>query len=155
MGTCEMCGEQGDVKKTRVEGTVLKLCDDCQEVGEVVKSGSSSSRSSKQSSSKPSLPDDSEEIAPDFNERVKAAREAKELSVQDLADAMKEKKSVVQRVEAGKLAPDRSLARKFEKHLGVDLYEEEPSDVAAQVASTTESEQTIGDVAEVTKKDED
>lgn len=155
MPTCEMCGDQGDLKRTKVEGTVLKLCEDCQEVGEVVQTSTSSSGTTTQSSdSSPELPDDTE-VAPDFNERVKAAREAKELSVSDLAEAMKEKKSVVKRVEAGKLTPNKTLARKFEKHLGIDLYEDEPVAVEAQTASTTTSEQTIGDVAEVTKKDEE
>lgn len=155
MGTCEMCGGDGPLKKTKVEGTTLKLCEDCQSVGDVVESSSGTVTRSRSSSSSRSRTNRSsgggKELAPDAGKRVKRAREDSGLSVSDLADRLKEKDSVVRRIESGKLTPDRSLARKLERKLDVDLYEEAPE--VAQQAGTEASEATIGDVADVRKQD--
>lgn len=142
-----MCGSSGDLKKTKVEGTTLKLCENCQEVGDVVEESTPSRK--KRTSSTPS-PGVQEEVVPDFDERVKRAREENDMTVSDLADRLKEKNSVVKRVESGSLTPDRDLARKFESELGIVLYEKPPEEPSA---STTEDsgETTIGDVADVRK----
>lgn len=154
MGTCEMCGGDGPLKKTKVEGTTLKLCEDCQSVGDVVESSTGSvtrSRSSSSSRSRTNQSGGGKELAPDAGKRVKRAREDSGLSVSNLADRLKEKDSVVRRIESGKLTPDRSLARKLERKLDVDLYEEAPE--VSQGERTEASEATIGDVADVRKQD--
>ncbi|MDY6774417.1 MAG: multiprotein bridging factor aMBF1 [Candidatus Nanohaloarchaea archaeon] len=149
MATCEMCGEDGDLKKTEVEGARLKLCEDCREVGEVVETGSSGTTRTR-SRSKDSTPD--EEVLPGYGSEVKQAREARDMSVDDLADALKEKNSVVKRVESENLTPDRKLARKFETELGVEIYGTPPEEPQSGTGSST-GEKTIGDVAEVRKSD--
>lgn len=152
MATCEMCGGDGPLKKTKVEGTTLKLCEDCQSVGDVVESPSGSvTRSRSSSSSRRSRSGGGKDLAPDVGKRVKRAREENGLSVSALADRLKEKDSVVRRIESGKLTPDRSLARKLERKLDVDLYEEAPE--VSQGSSSETSEATIGDVADVRKQD--
>lgn len=161
MATCEMCGDNGDLKKTKVEGTTLKLCEDCQEVGEVVETGEknkqqirskkSSSRKSQSSTRRREMDDDSE-LVEDFSRRVKQARETAKLGVKDLAAKVKEKDSVIRRVESGKLSPNRKLAQKLEGALNITLYEK-ISDISTSTEESAASEQTLGDVAEVKEKD--
>lgn len=156
MATCEMCGDAGDLQKTKVENTVLKLCESCREVGEPVettttKAASTSSGPSRSRSRRSGGGDD--DLAPDYGDRVKQAREAKEMSMQDLADELKEKTSVIKRVENERLSPDRDLARKFERALDIDLYES-VSDVTVETDQSTDDQPTIGDVAEVREKDQ-
>lgn len=146
MGTCEMCGEAGDLKKTKVEDATLKLCDGCRDVGEVVEQPQTSR--TQQRSSSPSAPQ--EEVLPGYGETIKSARESREMSVADLAEALKEKESVVRRVESGKLTPDRGLARKFERELDVEIYGAPPEEPET-TADSGSGEQTLGDVAEVRK----
>ncbi|MDY6769521.1 MAG: multiprotein bridging factor aMBF1 [Candidatus Nanohaloarchaea archaeon] len=148
MAGCEMCGAEDDLKETRVEGARLDLCSDCREVGDVVERStpSTGTRSRSSSSTTPSTPD--ETVLPGYDDTVKAAREDRGLSIADLADALKEKESVVRRVETGKLTPDRDLARKFERELDIDIYGTPPETPDAS-GSSDGGGQTIGDVADV------
>ncbi|MCJ7479021.1 MAG: multiprotein bridging factor aMBF1 [Candidatus Nanohaloarchaeota archaeon QJJ-7] len=148
MATCEMCGQDGNLKETKVEGARLKLCEDCQGLGDVVESQSPETRKSRKS--RTSTPE--EEVLPDYGKNVKQAREAQDMTVEDLADALKEKNSVVKRIESEKLTPDRNLARKFERELGIEIYGEPPETPTGGSTSSTD-DKTIGDVADVQKSD--
>lgn len=156
---CEMCGNDGDLKKTKVEGAVLKLCDDCQDTGKVMETSTSSSSSGSSgrssSSRKRSKPrGQQKELVRDFDERVKEARENEDLSIEDLADRLNEKESVIHRIESGKLKPDKRLAQKIKNQLEIELYEEvSETDYEARGSDSGEDTATIGDVADVTKKD--
>ncbi len=159
MATCEMCGETGPVKTTRVEGAELDLCADCQDLGSVVESGGSSAQPTKQvksrSNSRSNRSSGSTELVPDAGERVKRAREDADLTVAELSDTLKEKASVVRRVESGKLTPDRGLARKFERELGISLYESLPEGPSPGRSDGDGAEgATLGDVADVTRRDD-
>ncbi len=146
MGTCEVCGQQGDLEKTRVEGTVLKVCEDCRELGESAEQ--EVERDRKRSRSSRDAPE--KELVPGFGGKVKEAREGNGWSVKELAERLKEKESVVRRVESGRLKPDRGLARKFERELSVSLYEKPPEESGTGDVETGGG-QTLGDVADVKK----
>lgn len=151
MATCEMCGVNGDLRKTRVEGTTLDLCEDCQDVGEVLdQSTASASTSGPKRSRRSDQP--VEELVEEFDRRVKQAREARDMSVAGLAQAIKEKDSVIHRVETGKLSPDRKLARKLERALDISLYEEPETTQSRRRTQTETDSQTLGDVADVRER---
>lgn len=168
---CEMCGKDASLKRTKVEGAELKLCDECQAAGEVVETGSggssssgssrsSSSRSSgssgssSSSSSKRRKPRDQQEsLKPDFDSLVRSARSGRDYTKQELADEINEKTSVISRIESGSLKPDQRLAKKLKKALGVELYGGS-EDVSHQTRSSDDdsSGATIGDVADIERK---
>jgi len=171
---CEMCGKDASLKRTKVEGAELKLCDECQAAGEVVEtgssgsssssssggrssrssSGSSSSGSSSSSSSKRRKPRDQQEsLRPDFDSLVRSARSEKDYTKEELADEIKEKTSVISRIESGSLKPDQRLARKLKKTLDVELYGGS-EDISHQTRSSDEDAggATIGDVASIERK---
>ncbi len=156
---CEVCGEEDDLKKTNVEGAVLQLCEDCQETGEVVESssstGSSRSGSRKKSSRKRRKPKQQQKhLVRDFDSKVKQAREDRDWTVEDLADRLKVKESIVHRIESGKLKPDQDLAKKLRKTLDVELYERaSEADYESMRSDSAGGEATIGDVAKVRKRD--
>lgn len=149
-----MCGQEGDLKKTKVEGARLDLCEDCREVGEVVESSATSTpaTSDRPTRTTPPGPTAHRELVEGFDRKVKRAREARDLGVQELAQMMKEKTSVVRRVESGRLKPDRDLARKFERQLDVELYSAPPEEPSVS-SESDEEEQTLGDVADVKRGD--
>jgi putative transcription factor len=89
----------------------------------------------------------------DYGSRVKRARESQEMSVGDLASRIKEKESVVRRIESGKLSPDQQLAGRFENALDITLYSAVSEVTAPQEQSAPGSETTIGDVAEVRERE--
>lgn len=163
---CEMCGKDASLKRTKVEGAELKLCDECQAAGEVVETGpggssSGSSRSSSSGSSSGSSSssrnrkprDQQESLKPDFDSLVRSARSERDYTKEELANEINEKTSVISRIESGSLKPDQRLAKKLNKALGVELYGGS-EDVSHQVRSSDDdsSGATIGDVAEIERK---
>jgi putative transcription factor len=154
---CEMCGTDAELKKTKVEGAVLQLCDDCQATGEVMETSTSSSsnRGRSQGGKKRRKSRRQEkQLAPDFGDRVKEARESKELSMADLAECINEKKSVVRRIESEDMKPDKRLASKLRGELDVELYTSSPDvEYKSRGNDASSGGATIGDVADIKKRE--
>jgi len=142
MVQCEMCGaDTGSPKTIKVEGAELDVCDNCSDFGTEVKtqdtsssstkystsssSGSSSSSSSTSSSSSQSrrsdMFDDMDEIAQDYDDRIRSARENTEMSQEDLANELNEKASLIRKLEHGDTLPSDGIKRKLEHALDIDL----------------------------------
>lgn len=145
---CELCGrEVENLKKVKIESTVLEVCDSCAKAGKTVKTKKSSKNKSKKSK-KNKKPD--KYLVADFGELIKGKREEKDLKIEDLASQINEKASVVRRLEQGKLKPDENLAKKLNKNLGIELYREgKKQSYQTTKKSKSEKELTMGDVAEV------
>jgi putative transcription factor len=171
-----MCGaEQASLTTTKVEGAELELCSSCTDFGTEVReepSGSSGSKYSTSSSSGTSsssssgdsggsggssggsrrrrdMFDDMEEIATDYDDRIRNARESKGVSQEELADDLNEKASLIRKLERGDTLPTDEVQRKLERALDVSLVEGE--DVDADWDSNDAGTMTLGDV--VKRKD--
>ena len=145
MSSCELCGKDTDsLKKAKIEGATLKVCDSCAEMGETVKTQSKTRKKKKKKRTKRKKRD-TKTLASDYGDRVKNARK---LSISEVADDLNEKESVIKKVEGQDLKPDKSLAGKLSKKFGIDLYvNPEVSDVDTDSGDTRSA--TLGDVAEV------
>jgi putative transcription factor len=169
-----MCGaERASLTTTKVEGAELELCDDCKEFGTEVRTQSSSSASTKYSTSssgskssgssssssgstggstrrRRDMFDDMDEIAGDYDQRIREARESRGMSQEDLADDLNEKVSLIRKLERGDILPSDAVRKKLERKLDLSLVEGESSDDSewSGGGSTTT---TLGDV--VKRKD--
>ncbi|MEE6209808.1 multiprotein bridging factor aMBF1 [Salarchaeum sp. III] len=151
MVQCEMCGaETASPKTIKVEGAELDVCDDCTDFGTEVKTESSSSTSTKYSTSSSSssggtsssggssggssktrrrdMFDEMEEMASDYDDRIRNARESAGLSQEELAKEISEKASLVRKLERGSMLPSDDVRRKLEKHLSITLTESSSGD---------------------------
>lgn len=143
MVECEICGARAD-RKADIEGVVLDVCGKCSNFGnEIVLQ--------RQSAAKPlRLPDGMQfAITEDFPAIIRRAREKRRLSQEQLASAIKEKASLIKRMEEG-WRPPLETAKKLEKFLGVNLL-----DAIKEAGGRTETakrEVTIGDVIVLKKK---
>lgn len=91
-----------------------------------------------------------EEIATDYDDRIRQAREEMSLSQEDLAGQLNEKASLIRKLERGDTLPSDSVQKKLEKKLGISLTEgttDEDADWSGGSSTTT----TLGDV--VKRKD--
>ena len=175
MPQCEMCGaDQASLTTTKVEGAELELCSSCTDFGTEVRqestssggskysttssSGTSSSGSSSSSSSSGSsggssrrrdMFDDMEEVATDYDDRIRNAREAEGLSQEELANQLNEKASLIRKLERGDTLPTDEVQRKLERALDVSLVEGE--EVDAEWETSDSGTMTLGDV--VKRKD--
>ncbi|MFC6753509.1 multiprotein bridging factor aMBF1 [Halorubrum tibetense] len=177
MPQCEMCGaEQASLTTTKVEGAELELCSSCTDFGTEVREEPSSSAGSKYSTSSSSgkaasssssssgssgsgssggsrrrrdMFDDMDEVATDYDDRIRTARESRGLSQEDLADQLNEKASLIRKLERGDTLPTDEVQRKLERALDISLVEGE--DVDEEWETTDAGTMTLGDV--VKRKD--
>ena len=161
---CEMCGEEAPIVATiEVEGARMSVCAKCVRFGKVVtpppaaRPAAASPGPSKglevrarRMAEKPVPLESDEDLVSDFGERVRQARERKRVSLDDLARAVNEKKSLLAKIEAGAFHPDQTLARKLEASLGIKLREKVEEVKTQKVQSR--GGVTIGDLIKMQKE---
>ncbi|APX96074.1 multiprotein bridging factor aMBF1 [Natronorubrum daqingense] len=116
-------------------------------------SGSSASSSGGSSSQRRSdMFDDMDQLATDYDERVRNAREEKSLSQSELANELNEKASLIRKIERGDTLPSDSAQSKLENFLEIDLSAAGSSgDESEWSGGSSSGSYTLGDV--VKRKD--
>nr|WP_241432448.1 multiprotein bridging factor aMBF1 [Natrinema gari] len=176
-----MCGAETSSPNTiKVEGAKLDVCSNCTDFGTEVKDTSSSSGSTKYSTGSSSssssgggqssgssrssassggssqrrsdMFDDMDELATDYDDRVRNAREDAGLSQSDLANELNEKASLIRKIERGETLPSDKVQSELEDFLEISLSAQGSSgeDSEWSGGSSTGS-YTLGDV--VKRKD--
>jgi putative transcription factor len=178
MVQCEMCGtETGAPKTVKVEGAELEVCADCADFGTEVRTEETSSTSTKYSTSSSSssssgsgsgsgasssssgsgggrrrdMFDDMDEVVPDYDGRIRSARESRGLSQEDLARELNEKASLIRKLERGDMLPTDSVQSKLERELDIALTEGGGEGDAEWESGGSAGTTTLGDV--VKRKD--
>ncbi|MCL4344943.1 MAG: multiprotein bridging factor aMBF1 [Candidatus Thermoplasmatota archaeon] len=141
---CEMCGARVDkLKKIKVDGAILSVCQKCERFGTPVESMRVyDDRGSKGSTQvnvpvkpviiqrKPNRTRNSEkeieslEIVPEYAEVIRLAREKTGMSQDEMADKLREKRTLISAIERGGIKPDIKTARKIENLLKIKILEE-------------------------------
>jgi putative transcription factor len=135
-----MCGADTSSPTTvTVEGAELQVCDDCADFGTEVKTEESTASSTKYSTSsggssgssasggqsgggrRRDMFDEMDELAPDYDERLREAREAAGLSQSELAESLNLKASLIRKLEHGDTLPSDDVQRQLERALDVSL----------------------------------
>ncbi|MEW5937295.1 MAG: multiprotein bridging factor aMBF1 [Candidatus Thermoplasmatota archaeon] len=132
---CELCGKDvSRLRPVRIEGSVLSVCTACVRFGEGVKiEGRKESAPSpvatrlemreRRMRERDIYEHEEYDLVPDFPALVRKRREGLGLSQEDLGRKLNERKSVIQKLEAGDIHPDDKLVAKLEKVLGISLRE--------------------------------
>ena len=171
--------ETNSPNTVKIEGAELQVCDECAEFGTEVKtqqsststkystssSGSndsggstasssggasgSSSRGSSGGGRRRDMFDEMDEVAQDYDERIRSARESAGISQEDLAKELNEKASLIRKLEHGEVLPSDDVQRKLERELGIDLSAgSTPDEDAEWEGGSASGEYTLGDVVE-------
>jgi putative transcription factor len=170
MVQCEMCGAETHSPNTvKIEGAELQVCDDCAEFGTEVttqetsststkystkSTGSSSSRSATTGGSGGSggrrrdLYDEMEELAADYHDRIRNAREASDLTQEELANQINEKVSLIRKLEHGDMQPSDEVQSKLESHFGISLTASSEGSEEDWDSGGSDSGLTLGDMVE-------
>jgi putative transcription factor len=145
MSKCQICGKEVDsTVKAKIEGAVMRVCESCAEMGEKI-----DKKSKKKKKKKRARKSSQKTLANDYGDRVRDAREGRELSIKELADSLNEKESVIKKVEREELKPDKSLAGKLSKELDITLYINPEVTNYDDSSSSDSRKATLGDVADV------
>ncbi|MGM0372134.1 MAG: multiprotein bridging factor aMBF1 [Halobacteriota archaeon] len=169
MVQCEMCGaETASPKTVKIEGAELQVCADCAEFGTEVttqdagststkystsstgKSGSSSggSSSSRSGGRRRDLYDEMEELAEDYDTRIRKAREGADLTQEELANEINEKVSLIRKLEHGDILPSDDVQSKLEGYLGIVLTAAAEASDEDWDSGGADSGLTLGDMVE-------
>ncbi len=165
---CEVCGRpiSGRSYRAVIEGAKMTVCRSCAKLGsaswEIAPPTKTVRRPAKRKpilpprisvkKSQPLLSQDLE-LAPDFNLRVRKARERSGLSHEDLGRKLSERVSVLKKIESGKMVPDNRLATKLEHALKIKLLVP-PSEPKVQPPTVIalRHQTTLGDIVKVKGK---
>ncbi len=147
MPSCELCGKNTEsVKKAKIEGAVLRVCESCADMGEDL---SKTSKKRKKRKKSPKKRTSKEVLVPDYGEKVKDARESEQLSIKEVANELNEKESLISKIEKQDLKPDKSLAKKLSDKFGISIYTNpEVSDYGTSEKGN-QKKATLGDVADI------
>lgn len=95
--------------------------------------------------------DEMDEVAADYDQRIRQARESAGLSQEDLAGELNEKASLIRKLERGDMLPSDSVQKKLERKLEISLSEGGTSEDTEWEGGSSTGSYTLGDV--VTRKD--
>jgi putative transcription factor len=160
---CDICGREitAQAFKVKVEGAKLLVCNRCQRLGApyteepAVRPPMGRRPFSPKMAPRraPELPKGMAEleIVEDCADRVRRHRMKSGLSQEELANRVKEKLSVIQKIEIGKMTPDTKLCRELEHELKIKLLvpRKEVSDVPK---TAPPAEVTLGDIIRIKGK---
>jgi len=134
-----MCGSEVPVTRPMlVEGTRLSLCPNCSKFGDEYKgpTGPTSTPTSKvvieerlqkrerRMQTRDIYSTTTLELVDDYGARVREAREAKKMDLEEFSASIFEKKGIMAKIESNDLVPDDKMVTKLEKALGIKLREQ-------------------------------
>ena len=145
---CELCGRPNAIATAIVEGVRMSVCERCAKHGKVVARiyDGDDAPSTMAKTAKREI-----EIVDDYADIIKNARTKKGMTIRQLAAAVAEKESYMDRIEREETTPTEQAARKLEKFLNIRLMHE------VELARTKEEKGrsepiTLGDVIEIKRK---
>jgi putative transcription factor len=130
---CEVCGCQIFSTPIRaiIEGAKLNVCSECAKLSSGYWEPKPQRRAKRRIKRQPIIPvqrrkpipsvTETLELVDDFGQRVRQTRRGLELSHEDLGRKIREKVSVLRKIESGKMVPDLVLAEKLEHALKIKL----------------------------------
>jgi putative transcription factor len=93
--------------------------------------------------------DDIDDLAQDYDVLIRDAREARNLSQEDLANELNEKASLIRKLERGSILPSDDVQSKIERELDIDLGAGSGGGSESEWDGSSDAgEYTLGDVVE-------
>ena len=157
---CEVCGRQifGTPIRAIIEGAKMTVCSKCAKLGSgywepkpqrrAKKSLQNQSITSFSKRKQRPMVTENLELVGDLGQRVRQARRRMELSHEDLGRKIREKVSVLRKIESGKMVPDLGLAEKLEHSLKITLRVPASEPEVKPISSSKPRGTTLGDLVQ-------
>jgi putative transcription factor len=138
---CDLCGKETELKKVEIESVAMNVCDSCSQYGEAIKEVTPSNFRNTSVHQEDSVIED---MVENFGKLVKQAREKLNLKQKQLAKTIKEKESIIHKIENESLTPPVDVARKLEKTLNIKLITQITDNV--KLSKHSDEALTLGDL---------
>jgi putative transcription factor len=158
---CEVCGNEirGRPHYRVIEGAKMTVCGRCARFGSADWDPATervTARARPSARPTPSRPRSEVEavehleLIEDYGEKIRKARQKARMTVEDFAKKIREKESVIKKLEKEELSPDIGLVRKIRNSLGIELL------VAGEtprvpVATRPSTGRTLGDIMKLSR----
>uniref|UniRef100_A0A7J2TJ97 TIGR00270 family protein n=1 Tax=Archaeoglobus fulgidus TaxID=2234 RepID=A0A7J2TJ97_ARCFL len=150
---CEICGKKIRPPGYRivVEGAEVRVCASCKKYGsEISIAKQAEVKRIVIKKKKPQTKVEfKEELVENFNLIIRAEREKRGWSQEQLAKKIQEKESLIKKIENAEITPDPKVVEKIEKLFGIKLRETVQE---VKISRSSQAEVTLGDVVVVRKK---
>ncbi|MFP4655654.1 MAG: multiprotein bridging factor aMBF1 [Methanohalobium sp.] len=161
---CEICGTEikGRPTKVNIEGSELEVCSKCAQYGTSVdtktqpKQQVSGKKTAPKKTEKKPYPTKSKfegptyELVEGYDQIIRDKREQLEWTQEELAAKIKEKESLIKKIERGEIVPEDSVRKKLERTLNLQLTEKvEDIDMDGDSASKNT---TLGDIVKIKRE---
>lgn len=152
MSKCQLCGKESDsTVKAKIEGAVMRVCESCSDMGEKIQTKSKNKKSKSKKKRRKTSKTEKKVLAKNYGDKIREEREDRDLTMEEFADSLNEKTSVVRKIEQEELKPDQSLASKLSSKLGIDLYVNPEVSDYDDSSDGDNRKATLGDVADIKK----
>lgn len=164
---CEVCGHKIHDEPIRavIEGAKLTVCVECSKHGKIIYEEPAAPKEILKKSQAPismvqrkpmsTSVQITQEVAEDYANKIRVAREKLMLTHEELGKKINEKASVLRNLEVGKMAPNNQLASKLEHMLKIKLLVPISEEKVTQIPKTADQELTLGDFVDFDKKSEE
>ena len=159
---CEICGAEisGASQRIVIDGTTLDVCKSCARFGKPEDKWSPVPKKmvpvARAFTVKRPQPRDHfkdlVELVPDFGRKIREAREGLGLSPEELGGRIKEKATLLKKIEREEISPEDEIRKKLEKELKIKLSDE-ASETRVKSGSSGRG-LTLGDIASIKRKTE-
>lgn len=157
---CEICGAEipGSPCRIVIDSSALDVCKSCARFGKPEDKWSPVTRKTVPverafTVRKPKPRDhfkDLVEIVPDYGQKIREARERMGLSPEELGTKIKEKATLIKKIEREEISPEDRIRTKLEKELNIKLTDQ-VSEARVKSGSGTRG-LTLGDIANIKRK---
>jgi len=161
---CEVCGHKIHTEPifALIEGAKLTVCVECSKHGKII-------HQEEVAASKPTLKKTqapmtvvqkkpiianvqiTQELTPDYANKIRAAREKLVLTHEELGKKINEKASVLRNLEVGKMEPNNQLASKLEHMLKIKLLVPVSEEKVGQFSKSADHDVTLSDLIKIDK----
>jgi len=143
MTNCDTCGKSTQLYRAEIEGVIMNVCKECASFGKVL--GTLRRPEIKAEKQTAEEFETQEVIVKDFNAKIREKREQLKMTQEDFAKMIREKLSILQKMEKGSFTPDIQTAKKLEKLLKIKLIEQIQQEKVKQSGAKL-PQMTIGDL---------
>jgi len=149
---CEICGREiswGYL--VEIEGARLVACAECAERGVIIRRISDRPRDKKAPRRREEGTGEKEFVlVQDYGRRIRSARQGSGMTLEELAKKLHVREGYLRKIEDEELVPTDDLARRLEKILGVQLFEEVEEEEEMFEPQGDSPGLTLGDVVKLT-----
>jgi uncharacterized protein (TIGR00270 family) len=145
---CELCGyTDGKFYRAEIEGSMLVVCSGCALFGKIICEVEDTHKVDRKPQKSYGFIERSLKL--DYPKTIKQAVAEKQLTIEKLAETIKESPYELKKIFNGKIIPADEIVRKLESALGISLYEDV---IGTFEPSSTDNEISFEDIAQIKRK---